>query len=64
MVQWLRLCAFNAGALGLIPSQGIKIPYAAWHGQILKNSVLTAEDFRDHRSRAVRGSRGGERHSN
>ena len=63
MVQCLRLCAFNAGALGLIPGQGIKIPYAAWHGQIKKNSVLTAEDFRNHRSGAVRGLRGGERHS-
>ena len=34
VVQWLRLYAFNVGALGLIPGQGIKIPYAAWHGQI------------------------------
>ena len=29
VVQWLRLHALNAGGLGLIPSQGIKIPHAA-----------------------------------
>ena len=28
MVQWLRLCAPNAGGPGLIPSQGTKIPQA------------------------------------
>ena len=27
MVQWLRLCAPNAGGPGLIPSQGTKIPH-------------------------------------
>ena len=25
MVQWLRLCASNAGGVGSIPDQGIKI---------------------------------------
>ena len=25
MVQWLRLCASNAGGVGSIPNQGIKI---------------------------------------
>lgn len=29
-----------------------------------RKSILTAEDFRNHRSGAVRGLRGGERHSN
>ena len=28
MVQWLRLCAFNAVAQGSIPGQRIKIPHA------------------------------------
>ena len=28
MVQWLRLSASNAGGVGLIPHQGIKIPQA------------------------------------
>ena len=28
-VQWLRLCASNAGGMGSIPSQGTKIPHAA-----------------------------------
>lgn len=27
MVQWLRLCASNAGVMGFIPGQGTKIPY-------------------------------------
>ena len=29
MVQWLRLQALHAGALGSIPGQGTKIPHAA-----------------------------------
>ena len=28
VVQWLRLCALNAGSPGLIPCQGTKIPHA------------------------------------
>ena len=28
VVQWLRLCASNAGGAGLIPGQGSRIPYA------------------------------------
>ena len=28
-VQWLRLHASNAGSVGLIPGQGIKMPHAA-----------------------------------
>ena len=32
-VQWLRLCAPNAGATGLIPGWGSKIPRAAQRGQ-------------------------------
>ena len=28
MVQWLRLCAPNAGGMGSIPSWGNKIPHA------------------------------------
>ena len=30
VVQWLRLCASNAGGVGSIPGQGAKIPYASW----------------------------------
>ena len=36
-VQWLRLCTSNTGGACLIPSQGIKIPYAMRHGQKIKN---------------------------
>ena len=32
-VQWLRLCAFNAGVSGLIPGQGGKILLTAHCGQ-------------------------------
>ena len=28
VVQWLRLCASNAGGAGLIPGWGTKIPHA------------------------------------
>ena len=28
VVQWLRLCASNAGDEGLMPGQGTKIPHA------------------------------------
>ena len=28
VVQWLRLCADNAGGAHLIPGQGTKIPHA------------------------------------
>ena len=34
MVQWLRVCASNAGAAGLIPGQGTKIPHVEECGQI------------------------------
>ena len=37
-VQWLRLCALNAGGMGLIPGQGTKIPHAAWCGLINKQT--------------------------
>ena len=32
-VQWLTLCTPNAGATGLIPGWGTKIPHVARHGQ-------------------------------
>ena len=35
-VQWLRLCGFNAGGTGSIPSWETKIPHAAWYGQKVK----------------------------
>ena len=31
VIQWLRLCTFTAGKVGLIPGQGTKIPYAMQH---------------------------------
>ena len=33
MVQWLRLCAFNAGAMGSISGWWTKIPHGKWQGQ-------------------------------
>ena len=36
VVQWLRLCASNAGGTGLIPGRGTKIPYVMWHSQKIK----------------------------
>ena len=30
VIQWLRLCASNAGAMGLIPGRGAKISHAVW----------------------------------
>ena len=39
VVQWLRLCASAARAVGSIPGRGTKIPHAAWHGQKNKKEV-------------------------
>ena len=36
MVQWLRLCASNAGGVGLIPGQGTMIPHAGRHKNLKK----------------------------
>ena len=33
VVQWLRLCASNAGGTCSIPGGGTKIPHAVWCGQ-------------------------------
>ena len=33
VVQWLRLCAPNAGGTGSIPGRETNIPYATWCGQ-------------------------------
>ena len=41
MEQWLRLHVSNTGGTGLIPDQGTKIPYAAWHGQKKKKSKIS-----------------------
>ena len=32
-VQWLRLCAPNAGGMGSIPGQGTKVRHAPQHSQ-------------------------------
>lgn len=37
MVQWLGLRALNAGGVGMIPSQGTRIPYAAQCNHKVKN---------------------------
>ena len=43
-VQWLRLCASNAGGAGSIPGRGTRIPHATWPKKtepaILSNPVL------------------------
>ena len=33
VVQWLRLCTYNAGCTGSVPDWGTKIPHASGHGQ-------------------------------
>ena len=39
VVQWLRLCASNAGSAGSIPGWGTKIQHAVHCGQkIIKNT--------------------------
>ena len=39
VVQWLSLCASNAGGAGSIPGQGTKIPHAM--EQLNQNAVAT-----------------------
>jgi len=39
-VQWLRLCAPNAGGTGLIPGRGTKIPHATYHAAQPKESKI------------------------
>ena len=36
-VHWLQLNASSAGGMGSIPGGRIKILYATWHGQKVKN---------------------------
>ena len=38
-VQWLRLHASNAGAVGLIPGWETKIPHVMQHGQKIKKKI-------------------------
>ena len=33
VVQLLRLCASNAGAMGSTPARGTKFPHARWYSQ-------------------------------
>ena len=40
VVQWLRLCASNAGSTGSIPHQGTKIPYASGVAKKLKKKKV------------------------
>ena len=34
VIQWLRLCASNAGGMDSVPPWGTKIPHAVQHDQI------------------------------
>ena len=43
-VQWLRLCASNAGGTGSIPDWGTKIPRASKRGQKKKKKFPSLED--------------------
>ena len=36
VIQWLSLCASNAGDVGSTPCWETKIPLATWHGQKIK----------------------------
>ena len=38
-VQWLKLCASDAGGMRSILGQGMKISHATWHGQRGKKEV-------------------------
>ena len=48
-VQWLKLCASNAGGMGLIPGRGNKIPHGKWPKFFFlkrkKDIKSSAEDF-------------------
>ena len=44
VVQWFGLHAFTAGATGLMPGQGTKIPPAEWCGQKKKKKKLVNTD--------------------
>ena len=56
MVQWLRLRDSSAGASGLIPGQGTKIPHALGHGQIKKQA--SKQEIFIHSSYLVLGWKG------
>lgn len=43
-VQWLRLCAFTAVGMGLIPGRGNKMPPAAWHNQKKKKLSISLKN--------------------
>ena len=43
VVQWLRLCASNAGGTGSRPGWETKIPHDAWHGQKKKKKYRKYE---------------------
>ena len=40
MVQWLRLCTFEAGGVGSISAQGIKIPPVVHSKYFLKFKII------------------------
>ena len=42
VVKWLRLCAPNAGGVGLISGQGTEILHAAWCSQ---KKIKLSDDF-------------------
>ena len=50
VVQWLRLCASNAGYAGSIPGRGIKMPQAILCGQKIKKKKKEEEREREERA--------------
>ena len=44
-VQWLRLCASNAGGTGLISDKVAKTPHAAWYSQKKKKKTLMFHSY-------------------
>ena len=46
VVQWLNLCASNAGGTGLMPGWGPKIPHAVQHGQIKITGRMPCQGYK------------------
>ena len=60
MVQWLRLCTFNAEGMGSIPGQGTKIPHVTWCGQKINffkkkemDSRISSPEYQEGRAKAL-----------
>ena len=60
VVQWLRLCTFNAEGIGSIPGQGTKIPHVTWCGQKINffkkeemDSRISSPEYQEGRAKAL-----------